>query len=206
MVKYIDLTDKKYNMLTVIEKVDTSLHGEAVWKCRCECGNFTNVRGSHLTRGSVKSCGCLRKVTGTDNRNYKHGMHNSRIYRIWALIKKRCYNKKDEHYPNYGGRGITVCDEWLHDFQAFYDWSMANGYADDLTIDRKDNDGNYEPGNCRWTTSKEQANNRRSTVHITVNGITKNTTDWAKTIGVGRSTIRRHIKKGDIEEYISSRL
>ena len=205
MSKYFDLTNQKFNMLTAIEKVGVSPRGEAIWKCHCDCGNSTEVIGTLLTHSKIKSCGCLRKASGELNSNHKHGMHNTRIYRIWSSMKKRCTNSKDEHYPNYGGRGITVCPEWM-EFEPFYNWAITHGYADNLTLDRKDNDGNYEPGNCHWTTPKGQANNRRNTLHITVNGVTKNATDWAKTIGVGRTTIGRHIKKGDIEDYISSHL
>lgn len=211
-----DISGKKFNMLTVIKPCGKSKKGETIWECICDCGKTTRLRSSVITKGRTKSCGCLQgtisnreKINypyGKDSASYKHGLHKTRLYNIWATMKKRCYNTKDEHYANYGGRGITVCDEWIHDFQAFYDWAMAYGYADDLTIDRINNDGNYEPSNCRWTTSKEQANNRRTTMHITVNGVTKNATDWAKMIGVGRSTISRHKKQGDIEDYISSRL
>lgn len=205
--EYDDLTNQKFNMLTAIEIVGKAKKGEMIWKCRCDCGNYTEVIGTKLKHGEIKSCGCLRKVTGEANSSFKHGLHNTRMYRIWTSMKRRCYDASDTfHYSSYGGRGITVCEEWQHDFQAFYDWSMSHGYADELTIDRIDNDGNYEPSNCRWTTKKEQADNRRNTIHITVNGVTKNSTDWARTLGVGRSTIGRHIKKGDIEEYISSRL
>ena len=118
----------------------------------------------------------------------------------------RCYNPNRREYEGYGGRGIQVCDAWKDDFQAFYDWSMENGYSDDLSIDRQDNEGNYEPSNCRWTTRKVQSDNTRLTVHITVNGETKNITEWAEAIGVARSTISRHNKLGDVVEYISARL
>lgn len=203
--KYNDLKNQKFNMLTAIEIVGKTEKKGMIWKCICDCGNYTEVAGTLLSHGKIKSCGCLRKVTGEANGSFKHGMRNTKLYNSWVAMKKRCLNKADEHYPNYGGRGITVCPEWM-EFDSFYEWAMSSNYKDGLTIERIDVNGNYEPSNCKWATAKEQADNRRTTVHITVDGVTKNATDWAKTLGVGRSTIGRHITKGDIEEYISSRL
>ena len=119
-----------------------------------------------------------------------------RILGILRGMKQRCYNKNDDRYPRYGGRGITVCDEWRINPQAFYEWSMANGYADDLTIDRIDNDGNYEPSNCRWATQKEQANNKSSCIYITYNGETKDVKQWSEELGMPYNTLFSRISAG----------
>lgn len=126
----------------------------------------------------------------------KHQKTNHRIYKIYRGMKSRCSCKTDYHYKWYGEKGIKVCDEWLNDFMSFYNWSMQNGYADDLSIDRINNNGNYEPNNCRWITQQEQCNNTRRNHYITINGETLTITQWAKKSGVNRKAIERKLKKG----------
>lgn len=132
-------------------------------------GNFKIIRKTDLITGKIKSCGCMYRISNK-GRNVRHNMRNTRIYNIYQSMKNRCYTKSNKEYRNYGGRGITVCNEWLEDFIIFYNWAMANGYKSNLTIDRIDVNGNYEPSNCRWSTYKEQNNNRRDNRLITYKG------------------------------------
>lgn len=116
--------------------------------------------------------------------NYKHGLKKTRLYRIWLQMKNRCNNPNTARFKDYGARGIKVCEEWKGDFKAFYDWSMSHGYSDELTIDRIDNNGNYEPSNCRWATPLVQGNNSRHNHNITYKGETHSLSDWARILGV----------------------
>jgi hypothetical protein len=139
--------------------------------------------------------------------NYKHGFGSTknRLYRIWANMKSRCYNPKASRYEHYGGKGVTVCDEWLNDFQAFYDWAMAHGYSDNLTIDRIDVNGNYEPRNCRWEHPKGQSNNLSVNRKITFNGMTKTLAEWAAVTGINRRTIaaRLDVRGWSVEKALT---
>lgn len=177
MGQFIDLSGRKYGKLTVIKKM--GYKGKKItWLCKCDCGKEKIVLGHCLRDGITKSCGCL-----LHEHNKTHGLSNTNLYKIYCGMKSRCYCKTNKKYKSYGGRGITMCDEWLNDFKAFYDWSMVNGYSEKLTIDRIDVDGNYEPSNCRWATLKEQDNNKRLDKLYTYNGKTMSARDWCKEIG-----------------------
>lgn len=201
MPKKIDLTGQQFGRLVVIREADKRGR-ELFWECRCDCGKVVEINGNHLRRGVTTSCGCYR-IEGLVNRSLKHGLQKTRQYRVWARMKQRCYDKNDAAYADYGGRGITVCPEW-HDFPNFYAWAMANGYRDDLTLDRINVNGNYEPSNCRWATQIEQANNKRNNITVTRDGETHTMKEWSRILGISYSTIqcRVHRHGWTIEEAI----
>lgn len=188
-------TGEVIGRLTVIEQVGKNSQGGKLFRCKCECGNEKIVLGAELRRHHTESCGCLFKDVQRKTVT-RHGQRYSRLYEIWRSMKQRCYNPNKKKYECYGGRGITVCDEWLHDFQAFYDWAMANGYSDELSIDRIDVNGNYEPANCRWATIKEQANNRRCNVSLEAFGEEHTVAEWAEILGIKKSTLYSRLQRG----------
>lgn len=166
-----------------------------MYMCKCDCGNEKAIPAISLIGGHTESCGCYqnecRKVM-----NLKYSSkYNKRIYRIWNGMIGRCERKSSINYENYGGRGIKICDEW-HNFNVFYDWAINNGYSDDLTIDRIDVNGNYEPSNCRWATYHEQNLNRRSNALITYNGETKTISEWSEAKNINYSMLRNRLYSG----------
>ena len=187
-----DLTGMRFGRLVVIFRSEdyVSPKGKTCvcWLCRCDCGNDIIVNGRNLRKGNTKSCGCLKSET-TIKRNLTHNLSKTRIYHIWQDLKKRCVNKNCKCFERYGGRGITICQEWLDDFMNFYNWAINNGYQKDLTIDRKDVNGNYCPENCRWVTQKQQANNKRNNRYITYNNKTYEYTHGYGQIAVSATEI-----------------
>ena len=204
MGKIKDLTGQRFGRLTVIERAGTysapnCRSKSATWRCKCDCGNESVLVGNDLSRGATKSCGCLFEEN-------THKKRNTRLYITWRNMKQRCYNPNNVSYRQYGGRGIEVCEEWKSNFLAFYNWAMANGYADNLTIDRIDVNGNYEPDNCRWASVKEQNNNKSSNHLITYKGKTQTIKQWAEELGISSYTICSRLNQNwDIERALTEK-
>lgn len=195
MGKFRDLTGQTFGRLKVIERAAPDGTKRTMWKCSCKCGNTVVVRSPDLLREKTTSCGCFRKEQLVA-RSTKHGMCETRLYREYLSMKDRCYREKCKDYPDYGGRGITICEEWRESFEAFRDWALANGYRDDLTIERKDVNGNYCPDNCKWATAIEQARNKRNNHILEFQGEQHTLTEWAQIIGIKRGTLARRISLG----------
>lgn len=195
MSKIKDLTGKRFGRLKVISYNGSNKYGKALWLCKCDCGNIQTVVGSSLTNNLTISCGCYNKEILKKIKT-KHSMSNSELYKVWQGIKIRCYDKNSTYYNNYGGRDIKMCDEWKNDFVPFYNWAINNGYRNSLTIDRINNDGNYEPSNCRWITRREQNNNMRKNIILEYNGKGQTISEWANETGINRTTLYYRIKRG----------
>jgi hypothetical protein len=186
---------KKYGNWTVIEEPKLKHkngRNRTVVLVECVCNTRREVLLSRLNRGGSCGCGCTNKPPV----NETHGLSHTRIYKIFYKMKTRCYNPSDKNYNHYGGRGISICDAWLNEFSVFYEWAKSNGYKANLSIDRIDVNGNYEPGNCRWVTQDIQLRNTRRSRFLTINGETKNLIDWSIKSGVYASTIRHRISQG----------
>lgn len=192
MGKFEDLTGRKFGRLTVIERMPT-VNRRTRWKCICDCGTEKVVGAEQLKSGTTRSCGCYHSDR-TREAHYKHGMSNHHLFRIWADMWKRCTNKNNKAYKHYGGRGITVCDEWL-EFQPFYDWAISHGWSEGLTIDRINPDMDYSPDNCRWATWKVQQNNKRNNRYLTFNGRTQTLTQWAEELGMSEDALSTRINQ-----------
>lgn len=184
----------RYVVMRMSER-ETGARQEMFWVCRCDCGNEREVLGGNLRSGNSKSCGCMAR-----EKNSKHGMHGSEEYGIWAGMLRRCYTIKNPKYDSYGGRGIIVCDRWRGSFSNFYS-DMGPRPSPEHSIDRIDNDGNYDPSNCKWSTQKEQMNNRRNTVRMTVDGDTLTVAEWASLSGIRYETLMSRRRRGwtDVE-------
>lgn len=192
-----DLTGQRFGRLTVIDPCGTTGHGEIVWRCIYDCGNEHIASRGSLTYGKVLSCGCLRREQASKIHTYvkpKHGGYGTRLYRIWRNMKSRCSCPTASKYHLYGGKGIKVCEEWLS-FERFRDWAMSNGYADNLTIDRLNSDGDYCSGNCRWVTQKGQANNTSQNRRIEYKGIVQTLSQWADALGLPYKVLSERVRR-----------
>ena len=199
-----DLTGQRFGRLVVVGLHPTNTR-KTYWVCQCDCGNMKVVRSDSLQCGAIRSCGCLKKeqdkknlVLGNGRRKFAETgvkVGGTRLYYTWQGMKSRCYDEHDARYDRYGGRGIKICDEWKDDFMAFRSWALSNGYADDLTIDRIDNDGDYCPDNCRWATHKEQSRNRSSNINIKIGNSTRTLTEWCEIFQVDYKIVHGRYKR-----------
>ena len=200
MGKFIDLTGKKFGRLTVLSLAGKDKNNLLLWECICECGNPVITRGQDLRRGVSKSCGCL-KLEQLDARSRKHGMAGTRPYRIWKGMKTRCLNPRVKSYADYGGRGITVCENWKESFDAFWR-DMKTGYADNLEIDRIDHEGSYSPNNCRWVSKKEQNRNTRANHYVDTPFGRITIAEYAEKTGIPYDTLKQQILRAESRQGV----
>jgi hypothetical protein len=205
MPKIIDLTGRVFGRLTALELDAENPKKGTFWICRCSCGNIKSVLAPHLKNGNTKSCGCIC----TENFKAlitKHGMRHLPEYQIWMAVKMRCTNPKNIGYPDYGGRGITLCGEWAESFESFYEY--LGGRPDkDYSIERINNELGYIPGNVRWATKKEQANNTRANHFLSFRGETHTLAQWAELFGINSTAICKRLRRGwSIEKALTTPL
>lgn len=194
-----DITGMRFGMVRVVRITNERKSHKRQWLCECDCGNEFTTDSYKLRHGDTVSCGCKRKTHNilAHAARRSHGMSGTRLYHIWrGIINRATDGICENHNVSYKKLGITVCDEWRKDFVSFYDWSISNGYADNLSIDRIDPYGNYEPNNCRWATIKQQANNRTDNFKYTSNGETHTLAEWQEITGIPRHRIKQRILHG----------
>ncbi len=193
LLNHNDVVGEKFNRLTITEDLGT-IGGYRQVIALCDCGKIKRLRLYHIKAEVIKSCGCL-KQENLDKARFKHGLVKHPAYKLWSGIKRRCLNENDSAYKDYGGRGITICDEWKDDFKLFHDWAISNGYRKGLIIDRENVNGNYEPDNCRFVTTTVSARNTRASVFLTYNEETKTQAEWAEITGISAKKISRRLKR-----------
>lgn len=195
MSRLIDMEGYVFSGCEVISREGSNKDKKATWKCLCKCGEVFVATGKSIRNGSVKSCGCLHReiLANSWKSNVTHGGSKTRLYNVWRGIKKRCRLTSDKQYKDYGGRGIDVIDEWYDSFEKFREWSLKNGYEENLTIDRVDNNKGYSPDNCRWVDFDIQANNRRGNVREWFEGEYLTLSQIAKKVGISKELL--HYRK-----------
>lgn len=199
-MKRVDMTGQRYWKLTVIRLVGRNKHGQRLWECLCDCGQITVAPGSSIRYGSTKSCGCGKYSYQLGEKSRTHGMSGTRTYRAFHSMLRRCTDTKDKAYASYGGRGITICDRWIGwgGFENFY--ADMGECPDSLSLERMDVNGNYEPENCKWATTEEQANNKRNSRFITWKGQTRTITAWCSLLGHNGTWLAKRLKKYSFEK------
>lgn len=193
MGKAIDITGARSGRLVAVRYVytDKKKGNCRIWDCKCDCGETCLVPASMISCGRQESCGCAKLEASSRNivaYSTKHGLHKHPLYIKWKGMRRRCFTKTDSAYPRYGGKGITICDEWM-EFSVFFDWCLSNGWKPGLTIDRIDNDKGYSPDNCRFATGTEQVRNRKKTVYLEYEGEKKPLTEWCEMFGLNKKTV-----------------
>ena len=198
LMRYIDLTGQTFNRLTVLKYAGPDAEGRSLWHCLCECGNKKTTKSSYLKKGRVKSCGCMsidQKRNAAKSQSHPLSRRNKPVARrCWQNMIARCTDINGKDWPNYGGRGITVCERWLESFANFFE-DMGDPDTG-MTLDRIDANGPYSPENCRWATRKEQGNNRRNNRWLTVDGQTMTMAQWAEHAGISWATIQTRLSRG----------
>ena len=204
-----DMSNLKFNRLTVLS-FNGRINGHSYWECLCDCGNKTIVEGYNIRNGITKSCGCYAVERLKQRGKYAvlpdmktHGLSNSKLYAVWSTMKARCLNKNNHAYSRYGGRGIKVCDRWLHSFENFFA-DMSGSYKDGLTLERKNVNGNYEYENCKWATYKEQARNTRSNIRFVQDGKEITLAQYCEDNNIKLGLVHRRLRDGwDLKDAIS---
>ena len=199
--KFEDLTGMVFGRLTVIEcgrdYISPSGRRRPAWKCICECGKEKTICASNLKSGTTTSCGCFQRENMSRLKKTHGGYANDEsLFRVWCNIRKRCLSAKSHNYTDYGGRGITICEQWISDYTAFREWAVSNGYRKGLSIDRINVDGNYSPENCRWTNSVTQQNNRRCNINVTYQNQTHTLKEWSRIRDINYQTLYTRYKLG----------
>lgn len=203
MAKLIDLTGRRFGRLVVVERGANRKNGSARWVCKCDCGRITVVNAYHLKSGHTTSCGCFHNENAAFIME-KHLMCNTRIYQIWAGIKKRTTHTSCKDSKYYVKKGVDICEAW-NEFEVFYQWAIENGYDDNLTIDRIDGSRGYSPENCRWVTQKVQCNNKSNNHFIEFQGEKRTVSQWAEKLGIKKCTLLSRIRKGwSVEKVITT--
>lgn len=200
---YEDLSGKQFGKLVAIKYAGQKGRRRTIWECKCDCGEITFVDATHLKSGHTTSCGCKIIETIKYN-NYKNGLSNSRLGRAYRNMINRCYRTENYEYNLYGGRGISVCDEWKSKedgFVNFCNWALSNGYSEKLTLDRIDVNGDYEPSNCRWVDIFVQANNKRNTHWLKINGEIDTVGNWSRRLNVSYWNLLNYSKGGQNCKY-----
>lgn len=199
---FIEMTGKVFGRLTVIGQAPKIPSGDRMWNVTCSCGNTATVRGALLRSGATTSCGCYRREAAA-NKTRTHGLSGTSEHGVWSNMMTRCYNQKCRYYARYGGRGIKVCERW-HEFKNFFD-DMGTRPGNEYTLERKNNDGNYEKDNCVWDTMSVQQRNRSNNKWLTLNGQTKRLLEWADIVGVPARIIRCRIhRKWSVEKALGT--
>lgn len=192
----VDLTGERFGRLTVMSLSDKRSGRKTYYDCLCDCGNKKTIR-SDVLKSQTRSCGCLRNEQAKVNlvKNHKHKGSQTELHYRWLHMKGRCYNPNNEKFHRYGGRGISVCEEWKEDYEAFRDWAYGNGYKKGLSIERVDVDGNYSPENCTWIPVERQSNNRGSTIWIEYQGDRLSLMEWSKKLGINYGTLNSRYRR-----------